>query len=90
MCFRKTIWEIVPRCTRGRQIIQAVIAIGQAKNDTSLPWLVWLSGLDVVPKIFNSQSGHMPRLWAKPWVEGMQSHIDVLSPSLPLSLNIRK
>ena len=26
-CFRKTSWEIVPRCTGGRQIIQEVIAI---------------------------------------------------------------
>ena len=34
--FGKTAWEIVPRCTGGRQITQEVIAIVQAKNDRSL------------------------------------------------------
>ena len=39
------------------------------------PWLVWLSGLSVgwEPKgrRFDSQSGHMPGLWARSSVGGM-------------------
>ena len=46
------------------------------------PWLVWLSGLSTGCESkgcwFDSQSGHMPALWASP----------SLSPSIPLSLKI--
>ena len=60
------------------------------------PWLVWLSGLSAAceskGRWFDSQSGHMPGLWARSPVG--QPHTDVslpLSlPSLPLCLKINK
>ena len=61
------------------------------------PWLVWLSGLSAQcePKCcrFDSQSGHMPRLWARSpvWgcVRGNHTLMSLsLSPSLPLSLKM--
>ena len=62
----------------------------EAKDPTSWPWLVWLSGLGVVPESkrsrFDSPLGHLPGLWVWSLVgtKGNQSmfpsHIEV-SPS---------
>ena len=44
------------------------------KNYSNLPWLVWLSGLSAGCELkgcwFDSQSGHMPGLWARSPVGG--------------------
>ena len=61
----------------------------------------WCGSVDWVPACepkrhwFNSPSGHMPRLWARSLVGGLQKATNgcfspYLSPSLPLSLKINK
>ena len=77
---------------------QALLLESWIKDWRKKPWVVWLSGLSAkgLSCQFDSQSGHMPGLWARSPVGGAPEATihwcfsPSLSPSFPLSLKINK